>query len=107
MPTGAISEIVNAGDIHFDTADTWKIGFGGAGFDIFQVMAHEIGHAIGLDHTGVSGSLLEPFYSEAFSGPQAEDIAGAQAIYGAPQDVFEPDTTLLMMLSFAMIDTLE
>lgn len=98
-PNGATA----AGDIHFDTAETWKIGFGGTGFDIFQVMTHEIGHAIGLSHTGASGSLLEPFYSESFSGPQADDIAGAQAIYGAPQYVFEPDTTLLMMLSFAML----
>ncbi len=73
-----------AGDIHFDIAETWKIGFGGAGFDIFQVTAHEIGHALGLNHTAVPGSLLNPFYSEAFSGPQADDIAGMQFIYGAP-----------------------
>ena len=50
-----------AGDMHFDVADTWKIGFGGPGFDIFQVAAHEIGHAIGLDHTGVAGSLMNAF----------------------------------------------
>jgi hypothetical protein len=73
-----------AGDLHFDIAETWKIGFGGAGFDIFQVAAHEIGHAIGLDHTGVPNSLMNPFYTEAFSGPQADDIAGAQSLYGAP-----------------------
>ncbi len=73
-----------AGDIHFDSAEAWKIGFGGPGFDIFQVMAHEIGHAIGLDHTGVAGSLMNPFYTEAFSGPQADDIAGATFIYGSP-----------------------
>jgi hypothetical protein len=71
-----------AGDIHFDIAELWKVGFGGAGFDIFQVMAHELGHALGLDHTGVPNSLMNPFYTEAFSGPQADDIAGMQFIYG-------------------------
>ena len=80
-----------AGDIHFDTADAWKIGFGGPGFSIFQVMAHEIGHAIGLNHTGVAGSLMNPFYTEAFAGPQTDDIAGAQFIYGKPV-VVEPPT---------------
>lgn len=80
-----------AGDIHFDTADAWKIGFGGPGFSIFQVMAHEIGHAIGLDHTGVAGSLMNAFYTEAFSGPQTDDIAGGQFIYGKPV-VVEPPT---------------
>lgn len=71
-----------AGDIHFDAAELWKVAFGGPGFSIFQVAAHEIGHAIGLDHTGVPASLMNPFYTEAFSGPQADDIAGAKFIYG-------------------------
>ena len=79
-PSNGISA---AGDIHFDTAENWKIGFSGAGFDIFQITAHEIGHAIGLDHTTVAASLMNQFYTEAFSGPQADDIAGAQFIYGA------------------------
>jgi hypothetical protein len=81
-----------AGDIHFDSGDTWKIGFGGGGFDVFQVAAHEIGHAIGLNHTAVSLSLMNPFYTEAFSGPQADDIAGARFIYGAPIEVPEAST---------------
>jgi hypothetical protein len=74
------------GDLHFDLADAWKIGFGGNpnAVDIFQVAAHEIGHAIGLGHTTVPGSLMEPFYTEAFAGPQADDIAGAVFLYGQP-----------------------
>ena len=71
-----------AGDIHFDIAETWKLGFAGAGFDVFQVAAHEIGHAIGLSHTAVPNSLMNAFYTQAFSGVQADDIAGAQFIYG-------------------------
>lgn len=85
-----------AGDIHFDVAENWKIGFGGAGFDIVQVLAHELGHALGLDHTSTPGSLMNPFYSEAFLGPQADDIAGMQHIYGAPvAEVPEPGVLAL------------
>jgi hypothetical protein len=87
-----------AGDIHFDTADLWKIGFGGPGFDIFQVAAHEIGHAIGLDHQPIPPiALMNPFYSEAFSGPQADDIAGSIFIYGVTQ-IPEPSTVVLLGL---------
>jgi hypothetical protein len=87
-----------AGDIHFDTGDLWKIGFGGPGFSIFQVAAHEIGHAIGLSHTAVPASLMNPFYTEAFSGPQADDIAGAVFIYGAaPVGAPDGGSTFIML----------
>ncbi len=79
-----------AGDIHFDIAETWKIGQSGVGFNIFQVTAHEIGHAIGLEHTDVANSLMNPIYTEAFFGPQADDIAGARAIYGSATVVPTP-----------------
>ncbi len=87
-----------AGDIHFDTAETWVDTFVGGGFSIFQVFAHELGHALGLDHTAVAGSLMNPSYSEAFVGPQADDIAGMQYIYGiAPTAVPAPDTLILLL----------
>jgi hypothetical protein len=91
-----------AGDIHFDVAEAWKIGFGGAGFDLFQVLAHEIGHAIGLDHTGVAGSLMNPFYTEAFAGAQADDIAGARFIYGRAVQHNVPEPAGLFLFGLAL-----
>ncbi len=88
--------VTAAGDIHFDSGDLWKLAFGGPGFSIFQVMAHEIGHAIGLGHTGVPNSLMNPFYTESFTGLQPDDIAGARFIYGnAVTAVPEPSSLLV------------
>lgn len=92
-----------AGDIHFDTAELWKVGFGGPGVDIFQVLTHELGHALGLDHTGVANSLMNPFYTEAFSGPQADDIAGMRAIYGGATAVPEPESYAMMLAGLGLL----
>jgi len=95
-----------AGDIHFDTGDTWSIGFGGPGFDIFTVFAHELGHALGLDHTAVPGSLMNPFYAAGFDGPQADDIAGMQFIYGPAEEVNNvplPGTLFLFAAGLLML----
>lgn len=98
-----INGLTAAGDLHFDSSEAWKIGFGGNpnAFDIFQVAAHEIGHAIGLDHTGVPNSLMNPFYTEAFSGPQADDIAGAVFIYGPVVPAAVPEPSSLALCLFA------
>lgn len=95
-----VNGLTAAGDIHFDTSETWKLGWGGAGFNVYQVLTHELGHALGLDHTGVPDSLMNPFYTEAFMGPQADDIAGMRFIYGVPV-VPEPSTWALFGLGLA------
>ena len=94
-----------AGDVHLDTAETWKIGFGGPGVDLFQVLTHELGHALGLDHSAVPNSLMNPFYSEAFVGPQADDIAGMQFLYGAVvgSEVPEPGTYALIATGLGLL----
>lgn len=63
----------------------WKVGFDGDldVYDLRYTFAHEIGHAIGLDHPGPSGQLMSFRYTEAFREPQAGDVSGARALYGS------------------------
>jgi hypothetical protein len=62
----------------------WKIGFDGdlSIYDLRHTIAHEVGHAIGLDHPGASGQVMGFRYDEKVSGLQVGDIAGAVALYG-------------------------
>jgi len=57
---------------------------------LLQVLIHEIGHAIGLDH-GPNGALMQPTANGAILKPQAWDIQQAVARYGNPKPAPAPD----------------
>ena len=67
---------------------SWKAGFDGDlnVYDLRYTFMHEIGHAIGLDHPGSSGSIMGYRYDERVRQLQPSDIAAAQWLYGLPKD---------------------
>ncbi len=79
------------GDVFFDNGDTWNINPSDPGFDVIEVMTHELGHALGLGHEFTEDAIMNPFYGGRFSGPGTgflldDDIAGIQALYGASEE---------------------
>ena len=69
-----------AGDLHLDSEEGWHAG---TNIDVYTVALHELGHALGLGHSDKPGAIMYPYYRyPAQIG--IDDIAGIQAIYGAP-----------------------
>lgn len=84
------------GDVHVNGQYTWADlpndpNPGDNTFDLFTVLLHEVGHSLGLDHSNVNGSVMEPVYAGSRRTLHADDIAGIQFIYGN-EPVPEPAT---------------
>jgi|LNFM01.1.fsa_nt_gb hypothetical protein len=65
----------------------WKVGFDGNldVYDLRYTFTHEIGHAIGLDHPGKSGSVMAFSYEERVQELTSSDISAVQKLYGTRQ----------------------
>jgi alpha-tubulin suppressor-like RCC1 family protein len=87
----AIGDRRTEADMIFNTAFTWdsyRNALKSAGpIDIERVALHELGHVLGLDHPDDYGQTKVAIMNSVISdldSLQTDDIAGGQALYGAP-----------------------
>ncbi len=67
-----------AGDLHFDEAESWRIG---SDLDIFSIALHEIGHGLGLLHSDVDSVVMAPIHFGPVSDLRQDDIDGIRSLY--------------------------
>lgn len=70
----------------FNPEVAWTTADGPAPADVYDlatVLAHEVGHAIGLDHPGPRGALMAYSNQGPLDALMPGDIAGAVLLYGA------------------------
>ncbi|XP_070598384.1 matrix metalloproteinase-28 [Erythrolamprus reginae] len=86
-PGGALAHAFfpRRGEAHFDNDERWSLD-SGKGRNLFVVMAHEIGHTLGLEHSPVSNALMSPYYKKLGKGfvLNWDDVLAIQNLYGKP-----------------------
>lgn len=83
-------------DVQFSRQSAWTLGTTDVQVDLQSVVIHEFGHALGLKHSNVQGSVMYSGYKRGnlLREPAADDISGLRAIYGEASPTPTPTPTV-------------
>ncbi len=89
-----------AGDMHFDDDEEWVTGADttARSVDAYSVALHELGHALGLGHSDVPGSVMYPYYRRATTLTQT-DITAILGLYAAASASGNPPAAMPLALA--------
>jgi predicted Zn-dependent protease len=84
--TGTIIEA----DVAINSAYPFSTNGAANTYDLESTLVHEVGHLLGLDHSGVVGATMQPTQGQNITGDPAltmrtlsdDDLAGIRSIYG-------------------------
>ncbi|CAF94126.1 unnamed protein product, partial [Tetraodon nigroviridis] len=86
-----------AGGIHLDAEEEWVFRQPvSEGTDLFTVLVHEVGHALGLTHSSSRHSVMRPYYLGPAGDPLhyslgAEDLEHITQLYGKRKQLLVTD----------------
>ncbi|XP_055112010.1 matrix metalloproteinase-28 isoform X6 [Symphalangus syndactylus] len=90
-PGGALAHafLPRRGEAHFDKDERWSLSRR-RGRNLFVVLAHEIGHTLGLTHSPAPRALMAPYYKRL--GRDAllswDDVLAVQSLYDRQQRLY-------------------
>jgi hypothetical protein len=83
-----------SGDVEFDSSETWEVGddYRYAAYDLVYCAVHEIGHALGLDHSNKPGSVMAPTVSldRCFQRLEQADVDAILRLYAPARNAGVP-----------------
>lgn len=71
------------GFVHFDDDELWGTEDDGTTYDLQTVALHELGHALGLEHSTDRTAVMYAYYPGERRALAADDVAGIESLYGA------------------------
>lgn len=74
------------GDVHLDADETWLMNETmSSGTNMFQVALHELGHALGVEHSKDKNSIMVPWYNDKqfHTDLTEDDRLAIQQLYGS------------------------
>ena len=99
MAPDAVVRLEDPNQLALNSAGTGNFSYAGTTATLEQVALHEIGHALGLAHSTDPNAIMYPSVGASNETLDNSDIAGIQALYGAPTPNPPPIDTIVLHLS--------